>query len=256
MVRLALFATGGHTEAGGLTFFLEKLLPDHVSLDRRFPAVDKGPKRAPRPRPASTDDGVTGPVLVRRACRILREHPLPMDAILLVDDADCRFFCERGEALDEWTERTTSLLQEACGQEVPVFLLLMSPEVEAWFVVDLQRGWCHDTTLRELFEQGPSAKKAVKDAVNTVLSEHARAPEQYGCPPLNGSCTHKLSDELRDALLALEGRRRAYSKAIHGPAMLKRIEPEVIRQGCTLYAGPTLTALRKWAAAPGPAAAG
>ncbi len=256
MVRVALFATGGHTEAGGLKFFLHEFLPDHVSLDRRFPAVDKGPKRAPRPRPANSDEGVTGSGLIRRACRILRDHPQPTDAILLVDDADCRFGCERGQSFAAWTERTTSQLQEACGQVVPVFLLLMSPEMESWFVVDSQRGWCHATTLRELFEQGPSAKKAVKDAVNTVLGAHSRAPEQYGCPPLISSCTHKLSDELRDALLVLEGSRRAYSKAIHGPAMLKRIDPEVIRQGCPLHAGPTLTALRAWATAQDPATAG
>ncbi len=65
VTRVGYFCTAGHTEAGGIRQFLEKIHPDIVWL-RRFPAYDKPAPKLGRtlPAPRSTDEGCTGDKLV------------------------------------------------------------------------------------------------------------------------------------------------------------------------------------------------
>lgn len=137
----------------------------------------------------------------------------------------------------------------ARAPDLPVFVLLASPEIEAWLLADLSNSFAHPRYLKSHFAPPPSEQ-------DLRLALDLRGPcrpedtwESYGCPPNEGgtACTHKLSVDLADTLDGLEGRMRSYSKRRDGAAMLKRIEPDQVTAACPLYAAPVILQLRSWA---------
>lgn len=242
-MRVGLCATAGHTEVGGLQAFLQALLPG-ATIQRLLPAVRKpAPKKGISiPVPRSDHSGMTGSWLVHATLQKLQDPRTgPLDALILADDADCRFDCEAGAAWERWTQQTTDAFRQAQSQ-LPVFLLLASPEIEAWFLADFDRGFGHDTFLRECFRNGAAARGAVRHRLTPLM----RAGEAFGGPRRPDGCTRKLSVEIVSELDNLPGAFRPYSKRLHGGPMLRRLNPEIIRARCPLHAGPTLSALLDW----------
>ncbi len=86
--------------------------------------------------------------------------------------------------------------------------------------------------------------------------------EEFGGPydPQKGSCTRKLSTEVQNVLekLALEKggevdpRTYTYSKASHGPDMLRRSRPEKVAAGCRPGVAPAVHQLLSLAQHPRP----
>lgn len=246
LVTLALYATGGHTEVGGLQQFLARWLPG-VDVRRKFPAAALK-KKLGAPAPADRHAGVTGADLVRRAVRQIEEFGLGgADGVLLVDDADCRFGCEMRTGLPEAVARIVHHIRDAAqAPELPVFVLFSSPEIEAWFLTDLKV--LADERLRGL--HGCADVTALRHVLHPLFPEPEPGWEAFGCPEQEGGgCTTKLSAALADVLFTLPGPpdRRRYSKRDDGQLLLKLVDPHVIAERCRHYARPPLLALKTWA---------
>lgn len=249
LVRVGVFATAGYTEVGGLDVFLPKINP-HVQWDRCFPTVDKPAPKLGRQRPVPTaaHNGVTGQALVDAMIdRLRRFHRGAnlMDAVLLVDDADCRFEGVAKEGYDAWMDDTARAVREAAASpDLPFFALFASPEVECWFVADWGFGFGGHV--------GKEWSHVLKRRVDVLLDEAGCRDqiEAYGCPSCGQSCTHKLSDRIVE-ILADEGfrassegaARPSYSKRLHGSTLLRHVRPEQIDRLCRLYFHDTFRAL-------------
>lgn len=276
------FMTASHTETGGLHAFLQKMSDEarsvNVTWQRLFPAVQKpGPKpnrstgvpgQSPAfPQPSSDLQGMTGDRLIQEMKKRLKEYHRhsQLDIVLLEDDADCRFNTSTSDAESEsreCIEREAKLQQEVStelGRDIPVVMLLASPEVETWLLADWERS----------FQAAyPSLRVALKRHLKQRLGLDGTPDEleRFGGPCQNGSCSHKLSASLEaafqvtqeedlalfSALAALRalGRQPAYSKRIEGPAMLGRIRPEVVAERCRLYFRPAYQRLLRLLAEP------
>jgi hypothetical protein len=231
LTRVGWFCTAGQTELE-MGRFLEKIDPSATWI-RCFPIKQKpGPKYIPRAsreggRPLVMD-GTTGDQLVARIRDRIEGHGLgPLDAILVLDDADCRF-CGRGaEATLEWTAG----LSAALPGTPPVFALLASPEIEAWFLAD------HENGFERWYTDVPSLRARLGDMVGR--NPPWRDVERYGCPRVDNSCSTKLSEELIRGLANGPAPRR-YSKASDGAEMLARIVPGNVARACDTYFAPEL----------------
>ncbi len=233
-MKLAVYATGGHTEVLGLGRFLARAAPT-AEVSRRLPRLAKpGPKRTASARPAG-HPGQTGRDLIADAARDLERNPGTWDAVLLWDDGDCRFGCAAGPEWTTWSARVTKRLREAAGRpELPVYIVLAAPEIEAWFIADFARGFGHRGYLEEAFRGTPNALKVVRDVLDATTAAHAKDIEAFGCPrPPTGGCDPKLSDALTDALRVAGGR---YRKTVDGGPMLQRLDPAVIADRCPRFA--------------------
>lgn len=261
------FCSGGHTELGAtsnspapyepaaIDAFLRKIDP-RITWIRQFPARRKpGPKLGRVSFRDQADGGVTGASLRTEMLTRLRDFARSasrLDAVVLIDDADCRF-CVPG-TLATWESDLTTEVRRATGRtDLPFIALLASPEIEAWMLADWQerfggeRAWrSHAHALARRMSQpdilGPRPWEGLED---------------FGCPydPERGACTRKLSDLVEQVLRALLVSASVYSKRTHGPDMLRRLRPEVIAQTCRRVFAPALRRLQGLAdsAAPPPA---
>lgn len=145
VIRVGYFATGGHTEVGGLQRFLDRI-DARASMWRCFPAITKPGPKLGRPAPDPDDEGITGGDLVARMLRRLEKYHRPgmrdaLDIVVLVDDVDCRFAIgDRSfdpEQFGAWLVATTERVRAAAQKpDLPFIALLGCPEIEAWFVAD------------------------------------------------------------------------------------------------------------------------
>ncbi len=236
VVTVGLFHTGGHAELGGLQHLLARMTPG-VRYERCFPARDR---QRPRPgsavasAPSAHDQGVTGEHLTRRMLQTIRDYHAPRgySAYLLVDDADCRFCDVTEEERIRWESDLTRRVQEAAGWPIPFFALLAFQEVESWLLADWERSFGAE------FEQAHELRAALSDGIPLSRWEEV---ERIGCPwdPIRGSCTRKLSAIIVEIMDLLPGTsaspRVRYSKATHGTAMLRRVEPDRIAAVCPQY---------------------
>lgn len=248
-MRVGLFATGGYTEVGGLQRVLERWLPG-VQITRCLPTAQKGRKLDPlTPSPAPNHNGLTGEALIREAISMVSMYHAGdrcgFDVLVLADDADCRFGCETKDGWEGFVEQVTERFRAAAQRpDLPVVVLLASPEVEAWLVADFDNGFGDAHFLASCFDNGAASRGAVQQALSGVLKRPWREVEAFGCPPHNGSCSSKLSTAIGGALSALNHSSHPYSKWKHGALMLQRVDPERLVNGCPLYAGPALRRLR------------
>jgi hypothetical protein len=253
LVKLALFATAGWTEVGGLQRALGAWLPG-VDVERKFPAASKPPKRARGAPPglrvdAGDQPGLTGDALVGAVLDRLHRYPdAAVDAILLVDDLDDldgRLGCDLPRAAVAQADAIAARVRQAVGRDLPVFVVFASPEVEAWFLVCWEQGL------------GPRGLGSCVPGVGAQgLRYHLAeagvvAPsdgwEWFGCE--TGS--PKLSDALASALATHPAARVAYSKPLHGASALAILPIQHLIER-TRVAGPGLAALLRWAAPPEP----
>lgn len=266
-IKIGYFCTAGYTETGGIQDFLGKLRPD-VVWERCFPAAHKpNPKlgrlaREPRPE----DSGVTGRTLVERMLeRLERYHrreanptEKPIDLVVLIDDADCRFK-EDPQAFQAWTDDLRDKVRRATERpELDIVVLLASPEVESWLLSDWEESFGREYVgfadrLREHLEKptllGPAPWSTIED---------------YGGRYVGGSCERKLSEDLQSALEqllrdtedtigpeeTLSTEDYYYSKKLHGVRMLRRIRPEALCTSCSRYFKPAFDQLMALKAPP------
>ncbi|MRG94243.1 hypothetical protein [Polyangium spumosum] len=266
VIRIGYFCTGGQTELGARTLesgvreltaidaFLRKISPE-IAWERAFPAREKpGPKHKPGSAPASfkhpSASGVTGRTLERtmreRLEKYYRGADCKFDAIVLIDDADCRF---RDDAhRKSWLEEREQEVRESTARpELPFVALLASPEVESWLLADWEEGFGQEYDSIQV--------NFCRALEQELLGERPWVRvEAFGGPfdPQKGSCTRKLSTEIQKVLerLAMEKgeaadrRTYTYSKRENGPDMLRRIRPDKAAETCRLMLRPAILALR------------
>ena len=237
----AYVCTDGYTERGAMDDFLNRLVPEKIRWVRIFPAKSKpGPKR----RECDRVTGSTGSNLVSDMMERLRKYgddPLyrNCDAIMLVDDADCRFRKSGDERTNYriWVDDQKKRIEKTLGRTVHFFALFASPEVEAWFVADWERGF-----LSLYSRIGPPLKMRV----NELLEENGVSMdeiEKFGAYR-EGACSPKLSEKIA---VIIEQTGMRYSKKDDGPELLAKIRPDAVAAHCAMYFGPTLREIERFA---------
>ena len=242
--RVAFFVSGGYTEVGGMTQFLRHISSD-ISCIRLFPAVRKpAPKKGlDTPAPVGEHSGVTGDHLVSEMILSLKNALRKgdeYDAVLLVDDGDCRFSDASG--LRKWIANVEKRLHEEAGFTRPLFTLIASPEVEAWLCAD----W--DSSFGVEYPQDIQRRVRNEASRRRIVADDGE-PELFGMPPKkDGGCSEKLSELLQKIFLDIckSSRPFSYSKRVEGQAMLKRIRPEKVAEKCRLFFRPVFMELHEW----------
>ncbi|WP_322907660.1 hypothetical protein [Paenibacillus campi] len=245
MKTIHYFCTGGETEVGGMQKFLLKINAN-INWSRQFPALNKGakPTRSDVTSPTmyNAHTGTTGKNLVAKMHKVLKEYSqnfINSDGILLIDDADCRFL---DTDFNAWMNRLQTDVQTILGKPIPVYVLIASPEVEAWFIADPIH------SFEKLYSNFPGFGHQMSQYIKNQILCGAHI-EQFGGPCINEACTIKLSNELinifsdQDFLkpfIQLYGIENVkfglrYSKKTHGAQMLEAIEPDIVSSHCNLF---------------------
>lgn len=257
--KIYYFCTASHTEFGGIDAFLLKINRG-IQWVRQFPiTIRKAPKPVRSDQRQMTlakfseeDEGLTGKNLKARMIQIIKDYPANFsqgncDGILLIDDADCRF--SKYEEFLQWRNELSDELGAILGYRIPLYILLASPEIEAWFLMDWKNSFAEEYPNPPGFEH--QLKQCLIDRI--IGKEYWDAIEHFGGPRKDGSCTKKLSNGLiycfeDPELIApfLEKHRSFftenrlyYSKKRNGAMMLNRILPEVIAANCRVFFAPT-----------------
>lgn len=257
LVKIGYFCSAGETELGAtwsetdprqlaaIDAFLRRIDDARIEWSRQFPARRKpGPKLGRVSLRDAEHTGFTGLRLTKMMLERLRKHPesaRELHAVVLIDDADCRF-CEDG-ALLAWELQLERDVQEATSRpDIPFIALLASPEVEVWLLADWERGFGgHYPTLQHAL--------GVHLAQSDILGRRPWTQvETYGCPydHARGSCTNKLSEVIDRLLCAIKSpppappEARVYSKRTDGPDMLRQVRPDVVAQTCRIVFAPAL----------------
>ena len=259
--KIACYITGGWTECGYMTRFLEKI-NNRYDYKQRFPQKNIGKKG--KTRKEFVIDGKTGSALLKWIYQDIRAHKDEFEqykAILIEDDMDDQFFLESKERRDfeEIENRKAKIAEEIQkilqNGQMQVFFLYALPEIEAWFISD----W--DNTLgleyrnvlsginpyfsltfknffvREVLNDRYSAEEienfGFKDSQYQKLSERLiQAFSEYSCADAvyknNKAFNKKINELIRDNKIM-------YSKKTEGVNMLQRLEPEKVAAVCTYY---------------------
>ena len=143
--KVACYITGGWTECGYMTHFLEKINSTY-DYRQRFPQKNIGKKG--KLKSEFKIDGKTGTDLIRYVYDDVSKHSSELKdyaAILIEDDMDDRFFLPSKVMRDyELIEKKKLEIQEKIrkkmdNSDIKVFFLYALPEIEAWFIAD----WNH-----------------------------------------------------------------------------------------------------------------
>lgn len=240
-MTVAWFSSSGDTELGGegrtlpLQVFLDRFLPDAV---RWFPAVSKPGPKLGRRSPRAEWRGYTGSRLVREVCRILEQQQDALDSVrtvVIIDDADCRF-CdddEDSQRFREWCDDVEKRVREAAVRpELEVVVLLASPEIEAWLILD----W--ENTFGSLYGRQSHV------LARTIRKPFLEKREAFGCPEkAGGGCTTKLRRLVEGAVIDL-GTNARYRPAIEGCQMLAMADPQRVAERARVFFRPGYLRLR------------
>lgn len=246
MIRVGYFCTAGHTEVGGIDRFLNRIASEpEVRWERCFPAVRKPAPKIGKPgleRPAPKGrEGLTGASLVSEMMERLAEYHRAgskgaLDAVVFIDDADCRFEGDPAK-VEAWTgARAAEVRAKTGAPSIPFVALFASPEIEAWFLADWEQGFGVE------YDKLATGERHLRAHVEELLGSAIGSVEGYGGGLVNGACANKLSEKLQGLVTRLGG---AYSKRMQGQDMLLRIRPEKVAQECGAYFRPALQALRR-----------
>lgn len=269
LMRVGYFCSGGHTELGArmlatgereiaaIDAFLRKIDSEHIIFERLFPAREKpGPKHKPGQPPASLKDqaagGVTGygliDIMEQRLKKYYRGNQCRYDAIVVVDDADCRFLEE--SAYLQWEQDLQEKVRTWTENANLVFIpLLASPEIEAWLLADWEEGFgCEYASIqKELWET--LAKEEWLGSAPWIELENFGGPYDSS----RRCCTRKLSDEINKVLgqiaevagIEVDRKTYTYSKRENGPDMLRRVRPDEVARLCQRFLGRALVVLQE-----------
>ncbi|MCD7746068.1 MAG: DUF4276 family protein [Lachnospiraceae bacterium] len=270
--RIACYITGGWTECGYMTHFLNEI-NDKYDYRQRFPQKSIGKKG--KKRKFVHIEGTTGEDLIKAVYSDLREHKkelVDFEAILIEDDVDDNYFLVDGYGRDyeKIEKRKTEIeteIQSILGKDsMPIFFLYAIPEIEAWFLAD----WDH-TFGEEYFHLlkkmnsyfSTTFRKFIMKQVLTntyPLSEI----ENYG---MFDGAYRKLSDELIQAFQEysyletedknneeydkiingmISNNRLCYSKKEQGRNMLARLRPDKVASVCGHYFAKTYAELNNF----------
>ena len=257
-MRVFYAHTAGHMESLALPVFLRKLDPRLAEPGRLIPVCPA--KYVPGPRPLRSDltpdqrrmhplSGLTGKALIDQITSRLSEpffrgsEYADVVALLLIDDADCRFcpgapFAKdcgtKQEALEKWCTDIAGAVADALGRPLPVIAMMASPEGEAWLYADWAEGFG---------KQYPTLAHHLRKRIDGEILRGVTIEDWGAWSATSKSCATKFSDEIMKLDASLAGFR--YSKAIHGAEMLRRVRPSAIANVCTTFFGPAYQSVRR-----------
>jgi len=234
-MEIAYFCSDGYTELGAIQNFLEKITSSSsVSWIRAFPAKLKpGPKL--RKVSGISGDDLNGEML-KRLDKYKKAYST-VSAVVLVDDADCRFRYGNDEASNRkrWKNERQKEISRILDSEIPFLPLFASPEIEAWFVSDWEKGFG---------KQYPELANQLRREVISLIYSVDNI-EQFGVRKEDSGktfCDPKLSDKIAEIIKIHGG---SFSKKHDGPEMLHSVEPDNVAKHCTFYFKPALVELRR-----------
>lgn len=215
-----VFAGGGESEVRGLIPFLEKQFD--CTFERKTPIRQK-----PGPKPLKTRNaqayGKTGKSLaeqIEKELRIALKQG-QCDLILVVDDLDCH-------DAQKQEERFLRAIDSVPGAaEIKKIVAFAAPELEAWLIADWDNTIAKDVDFRR-------DHLAMRWWLSHEKNVPFDAPESFSLyDPSKKACQEKLSDAIIES--AWEKGSEAFSKAIHTPRLLQKINPKTVSQKCPLF---------------------
>lgn len=270
--KIACYITGGWTECGYMTKFLEKI-NGHYDYRQRFPQKNVGKKG--KARKQFKIDGKTGKTLIKFVYDDIRRHKEELSeyvAILIEDDMDDRFFLESKTKRDydaiekrklEIQNEIKNIIQKP---EMKVFFLYALPEIEAWFISDWESTFgmeyknvlsdintYFNTTFRKFILNTVLTEKCALGEIENygyVMSEYQKLSDklinsfqEYSCSSESYK-NNKVYNERINRLI--RENTVAYSKKIQGINMLQRLDPQKVATYCKHYFSKTYAELKEF----------
>lgn len=257
--RIACFLTCGYTEAGAMQCFFKKI-NENYEYKQFLPNKTKKRKGSPK---AINDkiSGLSGEKLLEKIYSIMEHHSEEVNlcrAVIIEDDLDGLFYNWEEEQIEEYISNIVKNIKSRLREDMPVFIMYASPEIESWFIADWENGYKYlyqnsgvikelDYNTREFFVHH------LKDYIEkTILKEYKNDLESYGY--INGIYV-KLSEEIINAIqygvkeyikmvprinkglveAICNSQELYYSKKTHGDLMLRNIQPSIVSGKCTRY---------------------
>jgi len=223
-----LFAGGGESEVRGLVPFLEKNFAG-CTFERKTPIRKKPGPKPPKNR-AESAYGKSGKSLqqqIKRQLRIARKLG-KCDLILVVDDLDCHDFDTQEKRFLQTIDSVPNLVPRDEGTaSIKKIVAFAAPELEAWLIADWNNTIAKDVDFRQQHQ-------AMRWWLSTQANVPFEAPESFSVyDPSKDACKDKLSDAIIESA-NLKAKAR-YSKAIHTPRLLQKLDPTIVSQKCPLF---------------------
>lgn len=259
--KIACYITGGWTECGYMTHFLEKI-NDSFDYRQRFPQKNIGKKGKARHK--FSVDGKTGKDLIKYVYDDIRNHKDELDgyaAILIEDDMDDQYFLESktGRDYQEIEKRKLEIQKEiqkiSGNEELKVFFLYALPEIESWFISDWENTFGTEyknmlCSVNSYFST--TFKKFVMDTVLTnkfpveeienygyITYEYQKLSDKLILSFQEYSCcaeSYKNNSDYNELINNLIRENKiTYSKRFEGINMLKRLAPDKVAVFCKHY---------------------
>ncbi len=219
-----LFAGGGEAEVRGLVPFLEKHFAN-CSFHRMTPVI-----RKPGPRPGIYPPGYgrTGKSLVAEIKERLGtalSKSAKCDAILVVDDLDCRDCNKQRDILTDVITRIGGF------DNIDIHIGFSAPELESWIIAD----WNSSVACHPDFR---GRHDRMRHWLCTVKKIPFDAPESFGAyDKERDCCDNKMSNAIIDSSTVREDDQMypRYSKANHTPSLLQEIDPDIVKKKCPIF---------------------
>ncbi len=218
-----LFAGGGETEVRGLVPFFEKHFPEY-RFERKSPV-----RKKPGPRPGVTSQkgyGLTGKGFVKDFSKRLKNSFIESEKcniILVIDDLNCKDCSEQTARY----LKTIDSVEEA--KDIKKHIGFAAPEIESWIIAD----WNRSIALHPDFRNRHTAMRHWLSKEKNIAFD---APESFGnYDASRDTCDEKMSKALQESTeISIEDKSR-YSKAIHTPYLLSKIDPVEVSKKCPLF---------------------
>ncbi len=257
--RIACFLTCGYTEAGAMQFFLKKM-NDKYEYKQYLPNKTIK-KKGDAKRLTPEISGLTGEALLEKIYKILEKNKDEIStckAVLIEDDLDGRFYGWDDKRIKEYNDGIVDKVHEKLQNNVPVFILYASPEVESWFIADWSNGFQYLYSKSGVVTDIDQGTKIfflhhLRDYIDKkVLKEYSKNIEEYGWfedgyVKLSDRIICAIQTEVKEYIGKLQGVNSAYvkqlkesrdlyySKKLHGDIMLRNIQPDIVAEKCRKY---------------------
>ncbi len=270
--KVACYITGGWTECGYMTAFLNKI-NNTLDYRQRFPQKNIGKKG--KSRAQFKVDGQTGAELIRWIYNDMKGHKRELQgycAVLIEDDMDQQYFLPSKERRDyekiqaknmEIAAEIRKILED---EKIQVFFLYALPEIEAWFIADWDHTFAKEyqsilqemnayfqTTFRKYIAKQVLTKRfPVKEIENFgyIDLKYQKLSDRLKLAFQEYSCCKEINKNNADynakinALIQIN--KVMYSKKREGINMLQRLEPDNVADICTYYFAKSCQVLREF----------
>lgn len=258
--KLACFFSGGYTEAAGYMQLFLGRINDEYDYIQCLPNSTR--KRKGDLRKLEDDiNGITGDNLLEKVYEKLEKSYIKneitkgaFEGVLIEDDLDGRFEGKNWEEINDFEGKIRKKIEMILGKKVPVYFIYAAPEIESWFISDWENGFGYffNNTLklpkgftesdRKTFAihlKADIKKKLLKNG-KIAIEEYAHSQGKYRklSKDLEYLIEKRNGEEINNKERKEDfdfGKGFYYSKRIHGPFILKYINPDKVKEKCDYY---------------------